>query len=121
MLRTITINNYRCYETHEIEFKKLSIAVGKNNAGKSTLVEVLRLVSIAANRFQSVNYNEPPRWTDLPKRARGISPSLKNIEFNTANLFNQYGEAPSIIIATFSNGAKITIYIGENAEVFCTL
>jgi len=43
MLEKITIENYRCYNQHEIEFKTLSITVGKNNAVKSTLVETLRI------------------------------------------------------------------------------
>ena len=121
MLEKIKIENYRCYDEHEIDFKSLSIIVGKNNAGKSTLVEALRLVSLALSRFRSVVYHTPPNWLDLPLIAKGINPSLKSFGFNTENLFHNYGSAPSIITATFSNNLTVKIYIGNDAELFCTL
>lgn len=121
MLEKIQIENYRCYDFHEIDFKNLSIIVGKNNAGKSTTIEALRLVSLALSRFRSVLYHSPPNWLDLPLFVKGISPSLKSFGFNTENLFHNYGNAPSIITAFFSKKLKIIIYIGNEAELFCTL
>ena len=50
MIKKIKIKNFRCFENCEIDFKMLSILVGKNNAGKSTLIEALRLVSVGVNR-----------------------------------------------------------------------
>ncbi len=121
MLERIIIENYRCYNHHEIEFKNLTIIVGKNNAGKSTMVEALRLVSLALSRFRNVNYINPPIWLELPQKAKGISPSLKSYGFNIENLFHNYGTPPSIITAYFENSIKVKIYIGENAELFCVL
>lgn len=121
MLEKINIENYRCYVHHEIDFKNLSIIVGKNNAGKSTLVEALRLISLALSRFRSVLYHSSPKWLDLPLVAKGISPSLKSFGFNTENLFHNYGDAPSIITAKFSNQLTVKIYIGNDAELFCVL
>jgi hypothetical protein len=121
MLEKITIKNYRCYDNHEIEFKNLSIVVGKNNAGKSTLVEALRLVSLALSRFGSVSYHPVPPWTELSIKARGISPSLKSLGFNTENLFHNYGDPPSEISAFFSNSLTVKIYLGEGGEIFCVL
>jgi hypothetical protein len=34
---------------------------------------------------------------------------------------HNYGDAPSIITATFSGQLVVTVYIGNNAELFCTL
>lgn len=121
MLDKIKIENYRCYDEHEIELRNFSIVVGKNNAGKSTLIEALRLVSLAASRFGSVAYQTHPIWLDLPLIAKGITPSLKTFGFNTENLFHNYGDAPSVITATFSSKLVVTVYIGNNAELFCTL
>lgn len=120
MLKKIIIQNYRCYEHHEIDLHDLSIVVGKNNAGKSTLIEALRLVSIAYSKFKTSLYVDPPQWTELPRIAKGIKPSLKSYGFNAENLFYKYGNAPSVITAEFSDNSKVEIYIGDNAELFCT-
>ncbi|MEJ0030006.1 MAG: AAA family ATPase [Bacteroidota bacterium] len=95
MLEKITLENYRCYDYHSIEFKNLSIVVGKNNAGKSTLVEALRFVSLAVSRLKTSHYNPAPKWLDLPARARGVTPALKSFGFNTENLFHNYGNPTS--------------------------
>lgn len=121
MLEKIIIENYRCYDKHEIAFKNLSIIVGKNNAGKSTLVEALRLVSLALVRFRTSTYIPSPTWLELPARAKGVSPSLKSLGFNTENTFHNYGNPPSEITAFFSNNIKVKIYIGIEAEIFCVL
>jgi energy-coupling factor transporter ATP-binding protein EcfA2 len=121
MLQKITIENYRCFSEHEVEFKDLSIVVGKNNAGKSTLIEVLRLVSLALGRFRTGQYRDHPKWIDLPKIARGIILSLDNLEFNSENIFHHYGDPPSKIVAYFTNQNRVTIYIGNKSEIFCTL
>lgn len=121
MLKKITIQNYRCYNKHEIEFKNLSIIVGKNNAGKSTLVEALRLVSLALSRFQTVNYHPVPKWLELPAKAKGINISAKIQVIDTEFLFHNYGDPPSEIVAEFSNSLTVIIYIGWDNDIFCTL
>src|ERR1041385_8867026 len=121
MLEKITLENYRCYDHHSIEFKSLSIVVGKNNAGKSTLVEALRFVSLAVSRLKTSNYNPAPKWLDLPARARGVTPALKSFGFNTENLFHNYGNPPAEITAIFSGNLTVKIYLGPDAEIFCCL
>src|SRR5689334_6580510 len=106
MLVKLTIQNYRCYDKHEIDFRKLSIIVGKNNADKSTLIEALRLVSLALSRFRYIVYHRVPKWLELPARVRGINPSLKSFGFSVENLFHNYGDPPCEITAEFSN--KVT-------------
>lgn len=118
MLKKIILENYRCYDKHEIEFKSVSIVVGKNNAGKSTLVEALRLLSIAVNRYENINYINAPKWTDLPKLSRGFRPSLQGFEFSLQNIFHKYGEPPAKITAFFDGNQRVEILIGPDAQIF---
>lgn len=118
MITKITLINFKCYEQHEIPFNKLTIIVGKNNAGKSTLIEALRIISIVSKRFTSSNFNQPPNWTNLPKRYIGIHPSLGKIDFSTHNIINQFGESPARIKVDFENGELIEIFIKESGELF---
>lgn len=121
MLVELNIKNFRCFNDHTVPFKSTSIVIGRNNAGKSTLVEALRLVAIVAARYQALSYHEPPEWLEIPRREVGISPSLKGMEFNLKNIFHRYGEPPSIITATFDNDCVIKIYLGEEGQIYAAI
>lgn len=111
MLKNLQLENYRCFDSHNINFKNTTIVVGKNNAGKSTMIEALRLISIVANR--SLNFSETPKWLDLPNSYKGVKPSLSGIDFSTKNVFHQYQQGPAKITATFTNKVVIQIYLEE--------
>lgn len=121
MLKKIKLENYRCYNKHEIEFRDLSIVVGKNNAGKSTLIEALRLISITTKRFKNLIFSSPPKWTGFPLNLKGISPSLKGIDFPIENLFHRYGEPPAVIEAIFGNNYKVELLIGSEKKLFALI
>ncbi|WP_213613630.1 MULTISPECIES: AAA family ATPase [Paenibacillus] len=121
MLKDLSITNFRCYRRHTIPFKNISIIVGKNNAGKSTIVEALRLVALVLHRYPNLAYVEPPSWTGLPRAVRGVTPSLKGMEFNSDSLFYRYGSPPAIIKATFEKGESVEVLLGPDAEVFAIL
>jgi AAA15 family ATPase/GTPase len=119
MLNKLRLENYRCFDEHEIDLKNITIVVGQNNAGKSTIIEALRLVSIVASR--TLNFLPLPKWLDLPRSYKGVSPSLIGLDFSIKNIYHKYKEGPAKIIATFDSNAQITIYIGEKAEVFALI
>lgn len=119
MLKTLNLENYRCFDKHTLEFKDCTIIVGKNNAGKSTVIEALRLVSIVASR--ALNFQDLPAWLDLPKDYKGVSPSLTGLDFPTKNIFHKYQDGPARITATFESKAEIVIYIGEDADIFALI
>ncbi|MBO2942521.1 AAA family ATPase [Paenibacillus sp. F411] len=121
MLKNLSITNFRCYRKHTVPFKSISVIVGKNNAGKSTIVEALRLISLVLHRYPNLAYVEPPVWTGLPKATRGVSPSLKGMDFNSDSLFYRYGTPPAILKATFDKGETVEVLLGPNAEVFAIL
>lgn len=121
MLKKLILENYRCFERTEISFKELSIIVGKNNAGKSTLIEALRILSLVVNRCKRINYTKPPSWLKLNEEPLGINPSLNNLDISSGGIFFMYGEGPAKISAEFDNGASVYIYIGEDLDLFATL
>ena len=121
MIKKLILENYRCFEKTEISFKDLSIVVGKNNAGKSTLIEALRILSLVVSRCKSINYSSIPEWLRLDDDLLGINPSLNNLEISSAGIIFMYGEGPAKIFSEFENGVKINIYISDKAEIFATL
>ena len=43
MLTFLKLENFRCFSNHEVVFSPLCLLVGQNNAGKSTIIDALRL------------------------------------------------------------------------------
>ena len=124
ILKHIEIKNYKCFESHKIYFNNLSIIVGQNNAGKSTLIETLRIISLVVERMRStVAYINAPSWTNFGKKNRGISPSLSaiDVEIESENIFFRYEYSPAFIVAVFENGTIIKVGINkvkDEYEVF---
>ena len=71
-LKKLQLENFKCYKKATITFKQLSIIVGENNAGKSCLIESLRLVSKAAQSSRKRVYVSAPQEFDLPVNIRGF-------------------------------------------------
>ncbi len=95
----------------------MTIVVGRNNAGKSTIVEALRLVSLVANRLDHLAVHQVPRWLEIPSVNVGVTPSLENQDFNFSSIFHRYGDPPAKITARFDSGVTIVIYIGGQDRV----
>jgi AAA15 family ATPase/GTPase len=122
MLKALELENYRCFDKHKLDFKSTVIIVGQNNAGKSTIIEALRLVSIVASR--NLNFLDVPPWLDLPVPYKGVKPSIAGLDFPTKNIFHNYQDGPAKVIAHFSSGARIEIFIGlhnKEIEVFALI
>ena len=52
MLEQIKLTQFRCYKDYTINFDKFNIIVGKNDVGKSTIIDALKLIS-NVRRFAS--------------------------------------------------------------------
>ena len=121
MLTEIKLENFKCFREHIIPFRRTSIVVGRNNAGKSTIVEVLRLVAVVVNRIGHLPVRSVPRWLEIPIVNQGVVPSLDHQDFNFANVFHRYGAPPATITARFETGLTIIIYIGGEDRVHAVL
>src|SRR4030042_767723 len=93
MLEKLRLQNFRCFEDYEIQFGDFNIMVGKNNTGKSTIVDALKLV---ANVCRYITY-------------RGEYLEDRDIPFSLANLRFDYHEEDSTVEALFSDGIEIRI------------
>lgn len=121
MLTRIRLRNFRCFEDHSVPLKATTIVVGRNNAGKSTLVEAFRLLATVSSRYQGLTYRPAPSWGGIPKRDHGVTPSLRGLEIRFDTLFHQYGEPPAIIDASFASGETITLYLGADEKVHAVI
>ncbi len=120
MLDHIELDNFRGFAHHTLPLAPLTVIVGQNNAGKSTIVEALRLLSLAISRSASVAYKALPAWAGRPKREYGISPSLRNVEIEFSTLTHQYAAPPSTATVVPASGVSLTAFI-DNARLFVVL
>jgi len=120
MLQRLRIENYRCFQDHEIHFGAFTIAVGRNNAGKTTVSEALRLVSLVTGRYRGLQFRRPPRWLDIPASQVGVSPSLKGLDINYKSLFHRYEDPPATVTAYFDE-VTITVHIGGQDKIHAVI
>lgn len=117
MIKKLKIKNFRCYENSTITFQQTSIMVGRNNAGKSTLIESLKILSEASKKYKTSGFSAPPTWVS-GESDNGFSPSIEKLSVSDRGLFYMYREPPAIIEATFLNGSGIKVFVGDGRSVF---
>src|SRR5579884_1757319 len=81
----------------------------------STIYEMTS--SVVTRRFQGLNYHELPNWIDRPRRERGVIPSTEDFEFNSEAVFHQLSDPPARIVAKFSSGEQVEVFIGPDSNV----
>lgn len=117
MITEIKLSNFRGFDSHTIPLRHVTIIVGKNNAGKSTVVEALRLICAITRRYQGLNYHELPAWIDRPRRERGVFPATEDFEFSSDAVFHRLSDPPAKITGNFSTGDQVEVFIGPQLEV----
>lgn len=115
MLRQIHLENFRGFEDHFVDFGEVSVVVGRNNAGKSSLIEAIRIIATVAKQFSTARFQEAPSWVRDPWK--GMRSSLADVERKSDAFFYRYGEPPATITALFQTGSKIVVSIGAEREI----
>lgn len=124
MLLELKLRNFRGFVAHRLPLRDLTVIVGKNNAGKTTLVEALRLLSVVVSRYKNLTYRRPPAWTELPIHEYGVAPSLRNLEINFQGIFHGYSDPPATIEGIFSNGYSVLIFLNflnQTEEIYAVI
>ncbi len=122
MIKSILFTNFKGFKKHFIEFKDLNIIVGINNAGKSTVVEALRIISLVTNKYKNLNYRKTPEDLIIADSEYGVKPAFKNVDinFDTINYLND-SDSPAIIEANFDNDLRIIIYLNNTGNIHAVI
>jgi len=121
MLERVELTNFRGFERHTLSFRPLTVMVGQNNAGKSSIVEALRLISVVTERTGGLNFHDPPYWSGLPKRMRGVRPSVDGLGIEFLSICHRYQDPPASVCATFGSGERVEVYANAEGEAFAVL
>lgn len=121
MLKSILLENYKCYKSSKLSFKDITIIVGSNNAGKSTLIEALRLIAFAVGKCKSAVYKEMPPEFNLPKAQKGFRINTDNIDVDLKCVVHQLEGAYAKLDATFEGNDHIIVYANQDGAYACLI
>ena len=105
MLQELRLKNFRCFEDYTINFNKFNIIVGKNNSGKSTIIDALKLIS------NVIRY--------APYRDHFLKD--KDIPFSLANLRYNYNKEETRIFSKFTDGTEIEVLFPYEGKPYANL
>ncbi len=114
MIKDLHLINYKCFEDTRLSFREITILVGKNNAGKSSLVEALRMIALALRKSQHTTYKNLPEEFGLPIRERGIRLDVEKLKIDLRGIIYNYGDAIARIEASFEEDFLLRIYVNTD-------
>ena len=118
MLKELKLKNFRCFNDYKIEFDKFNIIVGRNNTGKSTIIDALKLVSNVSRYAPYRNYFELESNENVPEDTYGCYIEDRDIPFSQINLRHNYIEEDSIVHSKFSDNTEIKIIFPVTGRPF---
>ncbi|MCB9430699.1 MAG: AAA family ATPase [Ardenticatenaceae bacterium] len=110
MLQNLEIQNYRLFQNLKIEdFARINLIVGKNNVGKSSLLEALHLLISQRSPMAALDFLESRE--NFSSRA----PSPHRSEYELASLYFGHGAVSTPAICLHGTGeASISLEIKRN-------
>lgn len=115
MIKKMTLKNYRCFENSNIKYKDINILVGKNNAGKSSMIEALRMIAYASQKAMNAVYKEAPSGLNISAREKGIRIDVEKLKIDLRGIVYLYEDKVAEIKAEFED--KSQIRIAANKEI----
>ena len=121
MLKSLELENYRCFEKTKVIFKNVVIIAGKNNAGKSTMIEALRIVAYACGKSVKATYQTAPYGLEISQQIKGIRIDVDKLKIDLRGIIHFYDETKiAVIKAELDNGCKIIVNL-NNTSAFAVL
>lgn len=119
MLIELRLRNFRCFADHRVPLRPTTYVVGRNNAGKSTIIGGLTLISLVANRWGRLPTRDVPDWLrEEPVGHRGVSPSLEGMSLDFDSIIHHYGPGPAVLEGRFTSGDSIHVYVGARGKIW---
>jgi len=116
-ITSIRFRNYKAFDEYSISLNTFNVLVGPNNAGKSTVLGAIRILSEGIRRARS-------KSSDLMENAkghqtRGYPVRLEGIPISTENVFHNYNEAAAATVEfRLSNGNSLDLFFPNRGECY---
>ena len=116
-LKSIIFRNYKAFRDYSITFSSFNVLVGPNNAGKSTVLGAIRLLSEGIRRARSKSSQPITGPKHLQTRAYPIK--LEGLPVSTENVFHNYDESsPATIEFRLTNNNTLILFFPQRGECY---
>jgi AAA15 family ATPase/GTPase len=116
-ITSIKYINYKSFRQFSVSLTNFNILVGPNNAGKSTVIGSLKILSegIRKARTRKPTMIRSPKGLDI----LGYELDLTNVPVATENVFHNYEEeSPAIINFRLSDGSQLQIFFLQGSKCY---
>ncbi|HEV2079203.1 MAG TPA: AAA family ATPase [Allosphingosinicella sp.] len=123
MIKSVALKNFRGFRDHTVDFTPFCLLIGQNNAGKTTLIEALRIASTALKKAESAQFIMAPDALapDLTGAVYRFSLDTLDIEHRGIH-YNYEASDPAIIKVRYTNNCSIIVALGEGAaDAYCQI
>jgi hypothetical protein len=117
-ITSVAFRNYKAFARFNLRFDRMNILVGPNNAGKSTIIGALRLLSIGLQlaRSRRATLVQGPQGAG---ELRGYRLGSDTGSISLENVYTNFDDrTASTIVFQLSNGNSLTLYFPEIGECF---
>jgi energy-coupling factor transporter ATP-binding protein EcfA2 len=115
-ITSVQFSNYKPFKDYSASFREFNVLVGPNNAGKSTILGALRILSEGMRKARSRN----PQFVSGPKgKIRGYSIDLSGLPDSTENVFHNYNDSEAAVVTfRISNGNELLLWFPEQGVCY---
>lgn len=110
-ITSVRFTNYKAFSEYWATFRDFNVLVGPNNAGKSTILGALRILSEGIRKARARN---PEPLRSIPGKIRGYAVDLRGLPVSTENVFHNYNDSEAATVAfRVSNGNQLILWFQE--------
>lgn len=114
-VESVRLENFRGFRDHTVTLLPTTVLVGQNNAGKSTLIDALRILAIAIRRAGMARYEGAPDWLTSVTSGQGYRLLFDTIDFDFTNLqYNHDRADPALLTLAYDNGVSAKVWLRES-------
>lgn len=123
MIKSVVLKNFRGFRDHTIDFTPFCLLIGQNNAGKTTIIEALRIASAALQKARTAKFEMAPESLEPDLTGPVYRFSLDTLDIEDRGIHYNYDKSePAVLRFRYNNNCSIVVALGEDlSETYCQL